>query len=57
MNKIKKIIIQVKEHDGSTTEVEVNKSFIDFYKKETGRSKISAKSLSSFINHLIELHP
>jgi len=56
MRKSKKVVIQVREHDGSVVEVEINQGFIDFYKQETGRSKISAKQLSNFINHLIELH-
>lgn len=56
MRKSKKVVIQVREHDGSVVEVEINQHFIDFYKSETGRSKVSAKSLSKFINHLVDLH-
>lgn len=56
MMKNKKIVIQVHEQDGATTEVEIDKHFLDFYKKETGRNKISARALSKFIDHLVELH-
>jgi len=56
MLKLKTVVIQVRENDGTVVEVEVNKSFIDFYKKETNRSKVSAKSLSNFINNLVEIH-
>jgi hypothetical protein len=56
MSKLKRVIIQVREYDGTVVEVEIDNNFINFYKKETGRSKISAKSLSKFINHLVESH-
>ena len=56
MKKSKKVVIQIREHDGTIVEIEIEKPFLDFYKKETGRSKISAKSLSTFINHLMEIH-
>lgn len=56
MPKLKKVIIQVHEQDGSTTEVEIDKQFIEFYRKETGRNNISARALSKFIDHLVELH-
>jgi len=56
MRKSKKVVIQVREDDGTVVEVEVEKPFLDFYKKETGRSKISANALSNFINNLVKLH-
>jgi hypothetical protein len=56
MSKSKQVIIQVRENDGTIIEVEICSSIIDFYKKETGRSTVSAKSLSKFINHLVESH-
>lgn len=56
MKKSKKVVIQVREDDGNIVEVDVEKPFLDFYKKETGRSKISASALSKFINNLVKLH-
>ena len=56
MIKEKKVLIQVHEQDGSITTIEIDKQFLTFYKKETGRSNISAKALSKFIDHLVELH-
>ena len=56
MPKSKQLIIQVRENDGTIIEIEICSNIIDFYKKETGRSKVSTKSLSKFINHLIESH-
>jgi len=56
MKKSKKVVIQVREDDGTIIDVEVEKPFLDFYKKETGRSKISISSLSKFINNLIKFH-
>ena len=56
MRKSKKVVIQVREDDGTIIDVEVEKPFLDFYKKETGRSKISANALSKFINNLIKFH-
>jgi hypothetical protein len=56
MPKSKQVIIQVRKNDGSIIEVKIINNFINFYEKETGRSKVSAKSLSKFINHLIQSH-
>lgn len=56
MRKSKKVVIQIRENDETVIEVEIEKPFIDFYKKETGRSKVSAKSLSKFINNLVKIH-
>lgn len=56
MRKSKNVVIQVREYDGTIIEIEVEKPFLDFYKKETGRSKISVKALSTFINNLIQIH-
>ena len=56
MPKLKTVKIQVRENDDTIVEVVVNKNFIEFYKKETGRSKISSDALSKFINHLVEIH-
>ena len=56
MKKSKKVVIQVREDDGSIIEIEVEKPFLDFYKKETGRNKISISALSNFINNLVKRH-
>jgi hypothetical protein len=51
-----KMIIEVKEHDQTTVELEVTNSIIDFYKKETGRNRVTTKGLSQFLNRLIEFY-
>lgn len=56
MKKPKKFIVQIKENDVTTTEVEVDEKFIEFYKKETSHSKVTSKGLSKFLTHLIRLH-
>ena len=52
----KKRIIKIREDDVTVVEIEIDKPFIEFYKKETGRSCVSEKGLSKFINNLIQLH-
>ena len=54
--KLKKIVIQIRENDGTVVEIEINHPFVDFYKRETGRRKVFAKHLSNFINHPVDLH-
>ena len=56
MMKSKKRIIQIREDDVTVIEVEIEKPFIDFYKKETGRSRVTERGLSDFINNMIKLH-
>jgi hypothetical protein len=56
MKKSKKVVIQVRNNDATITEVEVDDKFIEFYKKETSRSKATAKGLAKFLNHLINVH-
>jgi len=56
MRKTKKVVVQVHESDGSVSEVEVTSQFIEMYQKETGRKRVSAKSLSKFIDNLVKLH-
>jgi len=48
-----KRIVEIKE-DGATIQIEIEKSIIDFYQKETGRKRITAKGLSQFFNRLIQ---
>lgn len=40
----------------SVIQIEIDKPLIDFYKKETGRSRVTQKGLSNFINHLVDSH-
>ena len=56
MNKSKKRVIKIKEDDVTVVEIEIEKSFIDFYKKETGHSRVTEKGLSAFVNNLIKIH-
>ena len=56
MKKSKKLIIQVREDDGTVSDIPIDNQFIEFYKKETGKKKATARGLSKFINHLIDLH-
>ena len=42
-------IVTVREDDVTVVEVEIDQSFIERYKKETGRNRITDKGLSSFI--------
>ena len=56
MRKSKKRIVEVREDEVTVVQIEVDKHFIEFYKKETGRSHVSSKGLSDFINHLVEIH-
>jgi len=56
MKKSPKKIIDVKEDGSTTIQLELENSFLEFYKKETGHQHVTVKGLSKFINHLIELH-
>jgi hypothetical protein len=53
MKKSTKRIIEVREDDMTVVQIEVEKSIVDFYKKETGRKRVTAKGLSQFFNRLI----
>jgi hypothetical protein len=50
-----KPIIEIRKDEVTVEQVEIEKSFIDFYKKETGRSRVTKRGLSKFLNHLLEL--
>jgi hypothetical protein len=56
MRKSKKRIVDVREDEVTVIQIEVDRHFIDFYKKETGRSRVSSKGLSQFIQNLVEIH-
>ena len=58
MAKHKKHILHIKEEDSSsaTVEIEVDDKFIEFYKKETNRNRVTDKGLSLFIENLIKLY-
>ena len=56
MKKLKKRIIEIREDDMTVVQIEVDKPLIEFYKKETGLSRITQKGLSDFIQHLIKVH-
>ena len=52
MKKSTKRTIEIK-NDEIITKIEIEKSAVDFYKKETGRKRVTAKGLSQFFNRLI----
>lgn len=52
----KKFIVQIRNGDNDAIDIEIDQKFIDFYKKETCRNKVTLKGISKFLNHLIELH-
>jgi len=56
MRASKKRIVDVREDEVTVIQIEVDKPLIDFYKKETGRSRVTQKGLSQFINHLVDSH-
>lgn len=56
MKTSKKRIINVREDEVTVIQIEVDKPLIDFYKKETGRSHVTEKGLSNFVNHLVDSH-
>ena len=56
MRKSKKRVVEVREDDVTVVQIEIDKPFIEFYKKETGRSRVSQKGLSHFIQHLVDAH-
>jgi hypothetical protein len=49
----KKRTIDVREDDVTVIQIEADKPLIEFYKKETGRSRVSVKGLSDFCSNLI----
>lgn len=49
-------IADVREDGFNPIEVEVDERFIDFYKKETGRKRVTRKGLSDFINNLLTVY-
>ncbi len=53
MKKSTKRIIEIRNEDMTVIEIEVEKATVDFYKKETGRKRVTAKGLSDFFNRLI----
>lgn len=55
MKSTKERKVDVREDDMSVTQIVVNNNFIEFYKKETGRSHVTQKGLANFINHLLDL--
>jgi hypothetical protein len=52
--KLTKKIIEIIEDDSTVVKIEIEKSIIDFYKKETGRKRVTVKGLSEFFNRLIK---
>lgn len=56
MKKSKHQTINIREDEMTEIQIEIDKPLIDFYKKETGRSRVTLKGLSDFINHLINIH-
>ena len=56
MRDSKQRIIKIREQDMSVIEIEIENSFIEFYKKETGRSRATENGLRNFINNLFRLH-
>ena len=56
MRASKKRIVDVREDEVTVVQIEVDKPLIDFYKKETGRSRVTQQGLSAFINHLVDSH-
>ena len=53
MKKSTKRIIEIIEDDKTVVHIEIEKSIVDFYKKETGRKRVTTKGLSQFFNRLI----
>jgi len=53
MKRATKKIIEIQGED-SVIQIEIEKSIIDFYKKETGRNRVTTKGLSQFFNRLIK---
>ena len=51
----KKRIIKVQEDEITITDLELDDNYLKFYKKETGRTHVTQKGLSKFINRLISL--
>ena len=49
----KKRTIDVREDDVTVIQIEADEPLIEFYKKETGRSRVSSKGLSEFCSNLI----
>jgi hypothetical protein len=54
--KMPKKIVKIREDDVTVVEVEIDQSFIERYKKETGRNRVTDKGLSSCIENLIKNH-
>ena len=54
--KMPKKIVKVREDDVTVVEIEIDQAFIEKYKKETGRNRVTDKGLSSFIENLIKIH-
>ena len=49
--RVKKHVVKVQE-DEQEVRLEVDKNFIDFYKKETGHQRVTDSGLSKFIQRL-----
>ena len=54
--KFKKRIVKIRENDVTPVDVEIDNRFVEFYKKETGRVRVTIRGLSKFVNNLIRLH-
>jgi hypothetical protein len=54
MKQSTKKIIEIQNDDVGVIQIEAEKSMMDFYKKETGRKRVTAKGLSQFFNSLFQ---
>jgi hypothetical protein len=53
MKKSPKKFLEIKDDD-TIVSIEIEKSIVDFYKKETGRQHVTTKGLSQYFNRLIK---
>lgn len=53
MKKIKTRVVNVRDELNTTIQIDIDERLVEFYKKETGRKRVTAKGLSKFFNNLI----
>jgi len=55
MKRLSKKIIELHIDDDNVIQIEIEQPIIDFYKKETGRTRVTEKGLSDFFTNLFRL--
>lgn len=45
----------IENESGTPIDIELDKGLIDFYKHETGKSRVTKRGITKFFQHLLEI--